>query len=413
MLKTINEFLPLTRSYNMDESRYFTEPSLILLNSDTFYKKRKYEDSRIKLYLDYMHESIHSSIRNYGISKNQIQFFCNTFTEILRIKNKIDVDAIINYELANEMLHVNSVPLQEALAAYEIDACCAEWENSHDDMKNICIEVGIPEGEFQNVSRLMQEIMPSYGSDYKRSILRKKKIKLIYDELISQRENSRSFAISRLIANTSLDLPNLINPMRVISEDPIADVGWRFDTIIQSLKSAKQNKRHLISIITQFDFEKFIENLTGIKSGLIDSLPYKDANLISTISFSPYHHKKQGYVAKNSIKSKYGENKPNSLNNYFSLYGVCTAFCSSGKVDMIVNDSVDESITKIWIKNFLSWLTKESIINNYDMDEMWNCVTPLDGTTNPMHLLDSIQGTIEFESAAFYDDLFKLKKVRN
>lgn len=424
-----NEFLPLSRSYRFEGSQYFVEASFPLLDTDEIMNTYHDPDTFWMFKLILNHENYHALVRNLGDTANRLLNSYDVIAEIFNeTSDKIDLDLIIKLELSNLILHKRSEPLQEALSVYTMYI----FEERFLTDSNKHFEIWI-EDECSKLPEKNKEILYNILA-LKKVILSDKNVKTIYDDLLWMHETFDNYRFPISIVQYSLDLRYNLSPDLIISNDPRADVRWRFDMILDSLKNLE--KKGMLGRVprpslyeysdkktnyTELKLESFLHELTGLETSWMNiSVMGKDEH-VEKMQFVPdknvHYYRKFNllpiFKPYDSIEdSEEAKNRKDLFGNIIE-HNIWAGLKINGKTRLVPNVKfVPSEILEYWIKHFWSWFLKECIIADEDIDVK---ITEISQIREPnkskmYQKAKALQDTLDFEKADDYSDFIKIRK---
>lgn len=415
-------------------SQYFPESNFVLVDTaEMLHIFRNVNPMPVYSGL-FAHELSHSVYRFSGEVRNRIKNSLMVITELFQKPNDEDrdIDTIIRLELANLILHRNSIKLQEAYSAYQIYFMEKNRKLFMDDEMDEGRKLEKKHGK-KVIERGRKRILKA-ASVTKEAILSDKKVKKNYDNLVWLSETFNDYMLPSHVGDFSFDLRYDIHPNLIISKDPATDSQWRFDRVIQSIKILdKHGKKNLVPQSSPPYVEMtlgeaaakanrckiFLGKLTGLGAGILDSYRKGVLEQIRKIQFYP----SQIPINSNSVFPPV-ESIP-SFDIYmdaffeFVRFTIWTGFKMTKEEIMLVPNSkfVPDEILMFWLKHFYIWLLKECVIGRYDVDfclSLFPTLKILDSeeTRTATSKAKLLQETLEFEKAYDYDVFDKLRKKR-
>lgn len=425
-----SEFLPLSRSYNNLDSRYFPDSNFTLINAGERFGNFVAKDAYHIVQLDSIHEFLHYTTKNWGNTINQIAYNQTIITELFD-KQIPKIDLVIKLEYACELLQNKNRILQEGWTAFFLNSMLEYWKKVVPDMwKEVktSYNINISKRHYLDLQNEMKEMLFPYGEAYKKSILSKKRVQRFYNDLVWAREAFGNDVIPLLMTSFAFDLRHNLDPNRLIIKDPSVDVQWRFEVVVDALKSLEtkgllylmpkiiQEKgvgisSHTISEYHLNFFVPFIHKLTGLDCGIaLDVGEYNNFKRIMRIIPIP---KATGVSERLKILKKFKSARLPSLIKFAMQGNPGVGFLTKEKLLLFINTyEFSFNILKYWINHFEFWIMKECILSNYDAESFWNNVSgpPEERKKLLIEKTKSMQGKFEFEKSPYYNDFIKIRK---
>lgn len=373
------------------------------------------------------HEIYHVSTKECGDVRNRIR---NSTMEIAELflkpeSEEKNTDAIVQLELANLILHKKSQNIQEALAAYVIHLY--QQIPSPPITDEELEKAGSKKDELTANKDL--EISQQAAKSLKNVILSNSIVKKIFDDFIWLSKTFRDDLMPVSVAQFGLDLRYDIHPNLVIISDPVTDVEWRFNMVIESLKSLdKKGKLNLVPRFSEttsrsrmqredIKFDYFLGQLTGLEAGIIDLLTNGLDKHVQEIQFRPSE-------VQINVDSKFKPMDLTLVDNpslqflfEFAKRNIWTGFKMRGEILLIPNTRfVPDEILSYWFTYFSYWFLKECIIGDEDIDSKIELLPQLkdqSGIFKEIQMAKTIQKTLEFDKSEYFEQYKKMRDEAN
>lgn len=420
----------MSRSNHFQNSQYFVESNFPLIDLDEITKEFDGVHSYSLFLQLFGHEHCHSLLKRQGDITNRLQNSMKVINKILyQNVSQQDADSIIKLELANQILHKKSSNLQEAVSAYFIDLYEDIFVNPSNIAEFKMADFPLKKSkEFGNIMKVFHED----SRVIKNTILSNTTVKAIYDNLvwISDTFDDEQFPIN--ITRVSLDLPHRLNLDRIISDEPSVDPEWRFNSIVDSLKSIeKKNLLHKVPKLPTDDkfrqdkhkvrnayaeFLIFIHKLTGLDVGFVDFLKYGIDEHNDKLTFVP------STIGGHQISKKSTKYKTNDIFSQTNLvtfknlaeFNIWTGFKINEEIGLVANSGiVPDEVLDYWILHFFDWTLKECVIMDLDVDSIINRfpLLPKLKEVRSFQVAKSIRKSLDFQKSHYYEEFNKMRNV--
>ncbi|MEM3158161.1 MAG: hypothetical protein QXN83_05400 [Nitrososphaerales archaeon] len=439
------DFLRLfRRSYHFESGLYNPEKVLLLMSVDEILKELKDFD-RIDFAVfqfKVLYEIFHLDRRFCGDSINLIQNTLKVMDEIFFNRNyEVDVNHVIDSELANEILYNRSNDFHEALAAYHIDVIKKELESPSEFMKRLKTETRFTDRSAKEDTYLWSTV----GERYKEFVLSKTKNgREIYKNLVWLSEAFDNHMFPLFLGNIALDLPYNLPPSHIINSNPELDmstsVKCRFDAILDTFKYLDGNG-FLHRIVPKITYEHFlmkdnfedrwkkdlrliglIGELTGIRCGTNDIIAGRIDMRVAKLMYRPPIEKALSLTSK-ELKPTKAMNLTEFctwLANGMRLPCIWTGMSYENEIILVPNKRIVPSdIIEHWINHFVSSICKQCIITKTPIDLILERIANLRPILNEskysnfVENVRTIQHALELEKAINYDLFYKMSGNNN
>lgn len=375
----------------------------------------------------FVHEIYHAITRKCGDVRNRIRNSTMVLVEILFKPNdeETNVDAIIQLELANLILHKKSKNLQEALAAYGIHLY------QQNPLPPITEEDIKKAGSKKDVTtaNLDLNILRKDAEAVKNTILANSDVKKIFNDFLWLSGAFGDNLMPLSVTQFSLDIRYDLHPRLIIANDPTTDVEWRFNMVVDSLRNLE--KKGMLNLVPRFSpdskssnlrqkeeirFEYFLGQITGLEAGIIDLMTNGVDEHIQKLQFTP----SDNIINTNSMY------KPidltlvtgnEAMKYMFALNenSIWTGFRMKEEISISPNTRfVPDEILTHWFENFRYWILKECVIQDYDIDEKIDMIPQLDKLKNSETCKRAklMQESLGLEKAVDYDLYNKMRNEK-